>query len=328
MDIRNKEYYQYQRERGGTSDKMYFSGANVRVYFGDIWVEEMVSIQFSIDENVAPIFGFNSYMFDKIARGTRLVSGAFILNHTESGYLNVLLDRLYKNINEESSNLLNQNNLESLVKDVSKADSDRNIEKLLQIDGKESYNGYIEDLKNSYWGPQASSDNTIYRSGEGREYDTNYFKDEEGSTTGNPLKDHGFNILIDYSPSANERDFQDCIEDMNKSGSLFQSFRSIIGVHITGENQIINPDGQPIQTQYNFVARDLDGDVSQLSMKYNQLHNQYQETSIPLSNNGSGIPKRTTPKEEKSSNSGNTSGHQSSSTGGSSASGGGGGGSR
>ena len=71
-------YYNYREPKRSTSDKVYFSGANVRVYFGDVWVEEMASIQFSVQENVAPIYGFNSYMFDKVARGTRLVSGTFV----------------------------------------------------------------------------------------------------------------------------------------------------------------------------------------------------------------------------------------------------------
>ena len=280
--MRNANFYKYQSQRRGASDKSYFSGANARVYFGDIWVEEMVSIQFGVEENVAPIYGFNSYMFDKIARGTRMVTGAFILNHTETDYLNIILERLYKNIDKTNRNLLGRNQVEDLMGDMTSSDSARNIENLLEISDGQKYDTYIKDLKNSYWGTREASQNTIQKRGLSREYDTNYFKNKEGSTEVNLLKDHGFNILIDYSPSANERDFRASISEMKNKSSLSQSFRSIIGVHITGENQIISPDGQPIQTQYNFIARDIDGDVSQLSMKYNQLKNHSSDVTIPL----------------------------------------------
>lgn len=265
-------------------DNIYYSGANVKVYFGDVWVKELASIQYSIDEQVAPVYGFNSYMFDKIARGTRLVSGAFIVNHTEAGYINTILERLATNIDAEQKNALTEDNLSNLISDVSSNNSNRNIENLLKIDGDLNYEDYIESLKNSYWGPTVASQNTIHRSGEGREYQPNYFADKEGGNSKNILKQHGFNILLDFSPSANVRDFRQCITDMNNEGSMSQTFRSIIGVHLTGENQLIAPNGQPIQTQYNFIARDIDGDVSQLSMKYNQLDRYRQEIELPINN--------------------------------------------
>ena len=281
-NIQNNSFYDYQYQRRANTDKSYFSGANARVYFGDIWVEEMVSIQFGIDENVAPIYGFNSYMFDKVARGTRMVSGAFIINHTETDYINIILEELYRNIDSQNKNLLGNSQLDGLMSDLTTSNSIRNIENLLEINEGKTYNEYVRNLRNSYWGTQSTSQNTIQKRGMAREYDTNYFKNKEGSSEVNLLKDHGFNILIDYSPSANERDFKAAIKNLKNKSSLSQSFRSIIGVHITGENQIISPDGQPIQTQYNFIARDVDGDVTQLSMKHNQMQNNVSDITIPL----------------------------------------------
>lgn len=330
LDIKNSDYYKYQSERAGTSDRIYYSGANVRVYFGDIWVEEMASIQFSVQENVAPIYGFNSYMFDKVARGTRMVTGAFILNHTENGYLDVILERLQENIDTDNDNFLTEGSVGNIVSDLSYADSDRNIENLLQIDGTKSYNTYINDLKNSFWGPTSASQNTIHRSGREREFDTTYFKDPEGTGRKNPLKDHGFNILIDYSAEANERDFESTLKGLQDRGSLTQSFRSIIGVHITGENQIISPDGQVIQTQYNFIARDIDGDISQLSMKHNRLYNAYDKQTLGVDTAFSSSPesKAKNPRTNQAKERNSSSTKNSSVSGGKGARGGGGGGSR
>lgn len=270
-----------------STDRIYYSGANVKVYFGDVWVKELASIQYQIEEQVAPVYGFNSYMFDKVARGTRLVTGSFMINHTDAGYLDIILERLSQNTSEEQDNALTPNNLSSLIKDVRGKNSSRNIESLLSIDGDSKYEDYVEGLKSSFWGPEETSFNTIYRTGEGREYQPNYFADKEGSGEKNILKQHGFNILLDFSPSANIKDFRECIQDMNNKASLSRTYRSIIGVHITGENQMIAPNGQPIQTQYNFIARDIDGDVSQLSMKYNQLNRYKQEFSVPNRTSGS-----------------------------------------
>ena len=273
------KYYNYREPKRSTSDKVYFSGANVRVYFGDVWVEEMASIQFSVQENVAPIYGFNSYMFDKVARGTRLVSGTFVVNYTRAGYIETILERLYKNIDPSAKNLFDGGQ-GFLKRDTKKNHSDRNIQDLLQVEGGDSYNSYVVDLRNSFWGKESASQNTIHKTGLGREYDTMYYKNPEGLNKKNLLKDHGFNVLIDYSPSANEKDFAECLKGIAKKDSLFQSYRTIIGLHITGEDQIIAPDGRPLQTQYSFIARDLDGDITQLSMKYNQLHNTNEQLGV------------------------------------------------
>lgn len=283
--MRDQNFYEFNESKSRDGNRIYYSGANVKVYFGNVWVKELASIQFSVEENVAPVYGFNSYMFDKVARGTRIVNGAFMINHTEAGYLPTILEHINKNIDFTDASSMWDNQLQYFKQDVEGLGSNtniENIENIIQFDTKGKYEDYIQGLKNSFWGPQEVSGNTVHRNAEAREYDTNYFPREEGSKYDSNLKTHGFNILLDYSPSANERDFEECIKHANNEGSISQTYRSIIGVHITGENQIISPDGQPIQTQYNFVARDIDGDVTQLSMKYNQLHNESSSLSVPI----------------------------------------------
>lgn len=288
-DIRNSKNYEFKRNKE-TAKKEYFSGANVRVYFGNIQVDQLAAISFQMQEQVTPIYGFNSYRFDKIARGSRIVSGTFTLSFTENGYLQTILDRISSNIDKANNNLLWKNDVEPLKKDLQRATSARTIENILSMSEDNTYKDYVEELKESFWG-NTSSGNTVSRGTLSKEHDSYYYPKAEGSPWENPLKEHGFNILIDYSPEANQKDFEDCLNDFDKKGSLYQSYRSIVGVHITGETQEIAPDGDVLRTHYTFVARDLDGDVRELSMKHNYRNETIfgEKTSSPVKGPGGSV---------------------------------------
>ena len=250
----------------------YFSGANARVYFGDIWVDELDSLQFEINETVAPIYGFHSYVYDKIARGTRIVNGQFSINFTETGYLQIIMDRLSSKIDRGNNNLLWDNAREAMEIDTRRNTSQRNIENILSASTNDTYEDYITSLKNTFWGKPGSQSNTVSRTGAQRESDTHFFGNADTAYGDNLLKTHGFNILIDFSPSANERDFEDCLNDQSKNRSLYQTVRSIMGVQIISERQEMDISGQVLKVTYGFIARDVDGSVSELSMKHNYLN--------------------------------------------------------
>lgn len=65
----------------------YFSSSDVTIYFEDVWVDEITRLQFELQENLIPIFGYNSYIWDAVSRGNRLVRGYFGIAFRESGYL-------------------------------------------------------------------------------------------------------------------------------------------------------------------------------------------------------------------------------------------------
>ena len=72
----------------------YFSGADVYLYFGDIWAEEVISLEFVLSEQVLPIFGYASYTWDYVTRGARMVTGQFRIAFKDSGYLYSILDHI------------------------------------------------------------------------------------------------------------------------------------------------------------------------------------------------------------------------------------------
>lgn len=228
----------------------YFTGADVRIYFGDIWVDEVTSLQFTLQEQVAPIFGYASYTWDKVARGARQIQGSFTINYKESYYLHSVLNSLAGQVRGATKDAP-MFSVDQWKKGVS-------IEHLLE---EVAFEGVADELEKSLWG--ASKDETINKLTKQRKKDTFFFpeyrgrNDEEGNATYDiavsqkQLAEHGFNILIGYGP-------------MNETNGMYanETAHSLVGVQLTGVSQVVGPDGQPIQEQYSFIAKDLDGNVT------------------------------------------------------------------
>lgn len=63
--------------------KRYYSNIDAEIYINGEWVEDISTIQWSIDQQTMPIYGYNSYIFDDIAQGSRIITGSFTLAFTE-----------------------------------------------------------------------------------------------------------------------------------------------------------------------------------------------------------------------------------------------------
>jgi hypothetical protein len=55
----------------------YFSGSDTRIYFDGIEQGEITNISYSVNEQLLPIFGYNSRTFDTVAIGNRVINGMF-----------------------------------------------------------------------------------------------------------------------------------------------------------------------------------------------------------------------------------------------------------
>lgn len=258
FDRRDPDIAQTTYLQSKSSDKReYFSGANVRVYFGDIWVDQLTAISFSLEEQVAPIYGFSSYTFDRISRGSRMVQGQFTINFTENGYMQSILNRISDSMRTRE-NRAPAPAPNKYIRDNSELDT---IKDLLSINSRETYLEQVNALKSSFWGSSGTDTSSLIPL---KEHDTYFYtQDRNGNSE---LRKHGFNILIDYSPDANQKDFQDCLNDMNTGRSSYQTYRNIIGVHIGGEGQAIMNNGQVISQTYQFIGMDLDGDITRPSL--------------------------------------------------------------
>jgi len=76
-------------------DLDYFSDSQCALYIGDVWVDEVTSIQYVCHQMKTPVYGYASQMFDTTAAGHILVQGSFTINFKEQGYLWAVLRRWF-----------------------------------------------------------------------------------------------------------------------------------------------------------------------------------------------------------------------------------------
>ncbi|ABS83700.1 virion structural protein [Bacillus phage 0305phi8-36] len=81
----------------------YFTGTDVFVYFNDLWLDEIVSLSFTLSENVKGIFGYASNTWDYVGRGKRQVVGQFRIAFKEAGYMFAVLDHIGKQGNHKKT---------------------------------------------------------------------------------------------------------------------------------------------------------------------------------------------------------------------------------
>lgn len=78
----------------GTTQTRYFSGTDAEIYFEEKYIDEVVQIQYQVQQNTMPLFGYNSYVYDQVARGSRIINGSFTINFTKANYLYDVLNVL------------------------------------------------------------------------------------------------------------------------------------------------------------------------------------------------------------------------------------------
>lgn len=222
----------------------YYSGSDIRIFFGDIWVDEITNIDFTLVEQVAPIFGYASYTWDRVARGNRYVQGQFSINFKETGYLQMVLNSLSSDIEKDpNTGYFNKAEYEK----------EMTIEALLKQKNQD-FHELADDLEASFWGEGNKTDYVQ------KHEKTTFFYPNIGGVNGeygdlsfnqNNLHEHGFNIVITYGGV--------CMD--GRANDSHETVQTIMGVQLTSVGQQVGPDGQPIQEVYQFIARDLQGDV-------------------------------------------------------------------
>lgn len=73
------------------STKRYYSSTDVSIYFGDFFIDDASYIDFEVTESAMLLYGYNSYVFDDIAKGARMIQGRFAINFTQANYLSKVI---------------------------------------------------------------------------------------------------------------------------------------------------------------------------------------------------------------------------------------------
>lgn len=94
--LRHRPHVTNTANNKGSKNVRYYSSIDADIYFGNVFIDEVVNISWQVQQNTMPLFGYNSYTFDDIAVGSRIISGQFAVNYTESNYLSKVISTLTK----------------------------------------------------------------------------------------------------------------------------------------------------------------------------------------------------------------------------------------
>jgi len=275
--------------RRGVYNVEYFSGAQVSLYIGDVWVDEVTTLAYGYTQSRSPIYGYASTLFDDVSEGHILVTGTFTVNFKEAGYLWLILDRYRKlHRNKTSLTARTQGPFDN-VKDVGGRPGDaerQNIEQI--VNGETSVferNQFLLDLaRRQQEGDQQARIEEDFRdffaanslgANLGGFASTQRFRaatdPEERSVGRAENRFEAFeNALWRKSPAQLDQEDRRADDNRLNPFDLYVTFGDFAGddyanhtierirnVYILGKSKQIQIDGLPIQEQYTFIARTL-----------------------------------------------------------------------
>lgn len=238
----NAEYKRFSEE--------YFSGQDVRIYLGKTWVDEIVALNFTLQENAAPIFGYASYIYDKMAVGSRQIQGSFRINFKESYYLHSITNRLdseLAGVTSANSNYVGNDVYMAPAYEITP-------EHLSSAIGGDDFEKLALDFERSLWGTGAADvQNGEMNARTLNRRQSSFFAAEDARSN---VAKHGFNIVVLYGP------YTQTYDPAMPNESVATTAHTITGVYLTGVSQVVDGSGQPIYEDYSFIARDLDANVN------------------------------------------------------------------
>jgi len=254
MSTQPRHVYGSSYDFGSANKFDYYSGSQITVWFGNILLDDVNSIEWARSQNKRPIYGYASQQFDVVANGTVLIQGNFTINFRQRGYLSAIVNEI-KGIYEHFTG--GKTSEEKAIFDQDSWPEVRNVIGL--------------HLKNGTFGPTTSQQ--IKDLGDSRDFldlaklyeDVIWGEETKGSLVGHPATSKllpldvqqakeiptGFNILITYGNTSGN-------ETRTMKDKLQSTTKSLTGVHLIGETQSIQVGGQPVQEQYSFLARGTD----------------------------------------------------------------------
>jgi hypothetical protein len=86
-----------------TGQGTYFTMTQARMYIGKLFIDELSNLQFALQDNQIPIYGYASRFYDAVAQGKSLVQGQFTINFISEGYLVMALRKYASTIDSDTT---------------------------------------------------------------------------------------------------------------------------------------------------------------------------------------------------------------------------------
>lgn len=217
------EYRSYVNKVG---NKRYYSSAEAKLFFGGEELEEIVTINWTMQEPKMPLYGYNSFTFDEVAVGSRIIQGTFIINYLVPNYLAKIVKT-----NAATTAVDNKNT------EQSQSDEDKAAEKEITISSEESTANDQSTVGKKITTAATAHDNksdSLYSSDSGEGGKIDHHK----AHTNLP---QNFSIKVRYGS--------------DKEGTV--PCITFDEVWLQSMGQTLTENGSPVYEQYSFIARDM-----------------------------------------------------------------------
>lgn len=209
------------------NDSAYWSGLDLRAYVNGLYLEELVGIQYALQESVTPVYGYGSYTYDIIMRGSRLVQGALTVNFKEPGYLKALI------MGEGPGTA-------GIIKSIDPGNV--KAQDYAQTLGASSYQRKQELMQN-LWGDEPAQTSPV-----GNE-----------PLLSRGYQDHtGFDLVLKFGENTGQQ-YMVNAEGNGKVTPRLASSRALtlIGVQFQNVESMLDDSGKPVLESYQFIAKDI-----------------------------------------------------------------------
>ncbi len=261
--------------RPGIYNTEYFSGSQVALYIGDVWVDEITTISYAVSQARTPIYGYADQLFRDVSKGPIIVQGQFTINFKEAGYLFVILDHYHARIKGRSvlqpfqgSDEVSRLNIEQVLNsEMSTFERNKLFQDMANWASYEHKTGLgpsegdISEKAKSAVIESAQAGLTGYaatlRAQGGIGKAENDFEDFEDAVWGKSQGDLDADTRRADDPRLNPFDIFVSFGDYAGDNSANHTIQKLSDVHIVGTSKQIVIDGQPISEAYGFIARNI-----------------------------------------------------------------------
>jgi hypothetical protein len=229
----------------------YFTITGVCIYIGNLFIDECNSIQYAVQDNAIPIYGYASRFVDAYGQGRSLVQGQLTLNFVTEGYLFTVLKQ-YKQLLAATQT--------TQPKLASTADLVTQI--LGMMATRDSYLQQVQHNPNSATTTQITGSNPTTLAANLQQQISSLMLSltPDQMNTLSQLRLAATTAFTDPIPFDNAV-YQDVLFDiritMGNEITGVQRVRYIEKCKLISNEQVIAPDGQTILDSYGFIGRRL-----------------------------------------------------------------------
>lgn len=256
---------QIQLKNPGIYNREYFSGSATSIFIGNIWVEEITSIAYSVSQDRTPLYGYADTYFRAVSKGPVLVQGQFSINFKEAGYLWLILNHYQKMKGKptplhphpfKSSSSMDKQNIERLINGEGTVFERQKVYKALAEQyGLEARKETVSDFIGT--GASLGGYSSLARASGGIGKAENKFEDFENEVWELPQEELDNQNRRADDPNLNPFDIYVSFGDFAGDDKANHTIQKISDVHILSSAKQIMCNADPIQEVYAFLGRTL-----------------------------------------------------------------------